>query len=44
MVMEVDERQLPVEIDKINDKHWQLPMALDRDVNSFQTLINQIRN
>jgi hypothetical protein len=42
--MEVDERWSPIEIKKINNKHWQFPMALDGDVNNFQTLINQICN
>jgi len=30
-----------VKIDEIGSKHWQPPATLDRDINDFQTLINQ---
>jgi hypothetical protein len=42
MVMEVNGKQLPIEIDETGNKHRQPPMAIDGDVGTFQTLINQI--
>ncbi len=41
MVMEMDGRQLLVEIDETSNKQRQLLAALDGDINNFQTIINQ---
>ncbi len=41
MSMEVDGRQLPVKIDETNTKHQQPLVALNGNVNNFQTVINQ---
>jgi hypothetical protein len=39
--MEMDGRWLPVEINETSSKQWQLLVALDENIDNFQTIFNQ---